>query len=719
MKTWHGVSRLRVAMWAWAAFLAAARTSLATVFFAGHMAGGKYVHDRKDGAPCYGVRYCSVTAALDGNRARTTVEATVAGTDTAISTVGLFPVPDGTDEAALAKALPGSRILSAEDTGKLLAEVALATGRPQVLAIGARRSLLLPELRLDPRTPFVVVFDHEIGNTDGLMRYSCPLPVPALSDSPVEKLTVNATVRNGKPLRGVFSPTHPARVARSGSREAVVSVAEEKWSSSGDFALFYAADDDPAGLRILTYRDSSDDDGYFLLFGCPSGGGSEPPPAKDMVFVLDTSGSMRGEKIEQARAAVEYCLKRLNAGDRFNIITFGTEVRAFRDKLTGGTGKTLEEAGEFMEGAAASGRTNIGEALARALADSPEPGRMRIMIFLTDGTPTAGELVPERILEKVSELNRSKVRIFVVGVGNDVNAHLLGRLAEMSDGSSEYVGEDEEIDVKVAALFNRLSNPVLSDAVLAFGDLKTTSVYPRKMPALFEGQDIMVAGRYRGGGRSTVTVSGSLAGKPREFRCTADFPDKAADGQATEFVASLWAARSIGFLLQEIRLHGPSKELIEEVVRLSTRFGIVTEYTAFLADSPADLRTEEVVAEAEGRMREANARKSGRWAVAQAKNDIDLQQRVVAASAVNAFTDQSGEKREAENVRQVGRRAFYLRNDKWVESEGQGDRKERKVKLFSAEYFSLVAADDGFRQAQEIGGELSINVGNERIVVER
>jgi Ca-activated chloride channel family protein len=341
------------------------------------------------------------------------------------------------------------------------------------------------------------------------------------------------------------------------------------------------------------------------------------------------------------------------------------------------------------------------------------------MIFLTDGTPTAGELVPERILEKAADLNKGKVRIFVVGVGNDVNAHLLGRLAEMSDGSSEYVGEDEEIDVKVAALYNRLSNPVLSDTRLAFGDLKTTAVYPRKTPALFEGSDIVVAGRYRGGGRHTVTLSGSLAGKPREFRCAADFPEKAVDGSATEFVASLWAVRSIGFLLQEIRLHGPNKELIEEVVRLSKRFGIVTEYTAFLADSPSDLRTEEVVATAEGRMKEANARKSGRWAVVQARNDMELQQRVVAAPAMNAFTDRQGERREAENVRQVGRRAFYLRGDKWVEAEEQGDRKERKVKLFSPEYFLLVAGDDGFRQAQEIGADLSINVGNERIVVEK
>ena len=699
--------------------LVAAPARAAGVFFAGHLADGQYVHDRAEGAPCYSVRYCTVTAALDGENARTTVEETFAGAE-AGAAVGLIPLPEGADEAALLGRFPGARILSPEEALKLMTEVARASHRPAVLALGNRRSLLIPEVKTDPKTPFTIEFAHKVRNAAGLMTYACPMPVPALASAPVEKLTVTATVKNGRALRGVFSPSHPARVDRRGPREAVVTVAEERTAGSGDFTLFYAADDDPIGLRVLTYRSPADDDGYFLVFGCPSGNiKAEPPPAKDIVFVLDTSGSMRGEKIEQARAAVEYCLKHLNPGDRFNIVTFGTEVRTFRERLVKATAALSREAAEFMEDTVASGRTNIGEALARALADAADPSRMRIMIFLTDGTPTAGELVPDRILEKVTEWNKGKTRVFVVGVGTDVNAHLLDRLAEATDGGSEYVAPDEEIDVKLAALYNRLSHPVLSNAELAFGGLTTTSVFPKKIPALFEGSDVMVAGRYKGGGRHTLTLTGSLAGQTKEYQCAADFPDKPAEGTDTGFVASLWAARSVGFLLQEIRLHGPNKELIEEVVRLSKQFGIVTEYTLFLAEASGDLSKEEAMARAEGNMAAANDRKSGQWAVAQAVNDRELQTRVVAAPQMNAYRDQRGEKRMAENVRQVGNRAFYLRNNQWEEADAAGAREVRKVKMFSDEYFALVKSDEGFRKAQEIGAAMSINVGRERIVVEK
>src|SRR5262249_24386296 len=146
---------------------------------------------------------------------------------------------------------------------------------------------------------------------------------------------------------------------------------------------------------------------------------------KDVVFVLDTSGSMRGEKIEQARSAIDYCLEHLNTGDRFNVITFGTTVTSFRDELVPRTPGSVTAAREFVENVVANGRTNISGALEKALAGQAVAGRPRIMIFLTDGAPTAGELNPEKILEQVKKANTNGTKIFVMGVGNDVNAHLL------------------------------------------------------------------------------------------------------------------------------------------------------------------------------------------------------------------------------------------------------------------------------------------------------
>jgi Ca-activated chloride channel family protein len=339
------------------------------------------------------------------------------------------------------------------------------------------------------------------------------------------------------------------------------------------------------------------------------------------------------------------------------------------------------------------------------------------MIFLTDGTPTAGERVPEKILEALPKLNTSGTRVFVLGVGHDVNAHLLDRLAELTDGSSEYVDPKEEIDVKVAALYNRLSHPVLTDVKLAFGDLPTYAIYPQKIPALFKGSEVMIAGRYRGGGKHTVALSGTLHGEPRRYACTVELPETGKRGPG--FVASLWAARKIGYLLQEIRLHGESPELVEEVIRLSRQFGIVTEYTVFLAMAEADMSDEEVAAEALERMRKANEQQAGQWAVNQAMNDRALQNRVVAGAAANVYRDRRGRVQAAEGVRLVGRRAFYLRDGRWVDAEDAGDRKVRKVKLFSKEYFELLRSNREFAAAQAIGENVTMNVGEERIAVEK
>jgi Ca-activated chloride channel family protein len=456
-----------------------------------------------------------------------------------------------------------------------------------------------------------------------------------------------------------------------------------------------------------------------MLLGNPTGNESEEKVMdKDVVFVLDTSGSMRGEKIEQARAAIEYCIGQLNPGDRFNIITFGTDVDSFREAPVPRDETTLEAARDYIEGVIARGRTNIDGALAEALKGQSTPGRPRITIFLTDGTPTAGELVPEKIIERVEAVQPCPTRIFVMGVGHDVHTHLLDRLAEATEGSSQYVLPEEDIDAKIAALYDRLSHPVLTQVAIDFGELKAHSVYPQKLPALFKGSEVMIFGRYREGGPLKLTVSGTLAGEPVVYRCNAELPRKA-DGAEHEFVAPLWAARKIGYLLQEIRLHGENEELIAEVVKLSRKFGIVTEYTEFLAMTDKEISAEEAVNEANRLVNMANAQKAGKWAFNQARNDNFLQNRKVAGQGANHYLDRLGRVVINEAVRQIGAQTFYLRDGQWIDAEEAGQRNRRVVKLHSDEYNDLVRNDARFARAQQLGWAMEVNVGDERIVVEK
>ena len=696
----------------------------AAIFFAGQFNDkGEFVPDKDVKGPCFSIKYCTVSTDIIGGKAKTKIVEDIAGTaKRAVNTVCIVPLLKGVDpmKASLSSPIWAEKKvaitrLTAAKAQAIYEKIAEATGATKVLALAGRPALMMPSFSLQLKNKMTLTFSHSLADASGMLSYECPMPETGLARGPVARLSLNVTVRDGKPIRGMFSPTHEATVERKGLNEATVRVAADDWFGGGVFRLLYAADEKPLGLRVLAHRAEGEDEGYFMVIGNPTGNAGKVIE-KDVLFVLDTSGSMRGEKMEQARSAIEFCLKNLHRGDRFNIVTFGTEVKSFRDGLVARTEKTLRAANDFVDDIVAVGRTNISGALAKGLAGKPVKGRPRIMIFLTDGTPTAGELVPENIVKQLPDLNTSRTRIFVMGVGHDVNAHLLDRLAEDTDGSSEYVAPDEEIDVKVAALYNRLSNPFLTDVQIAFGELMTNSVYPKKLPALFKGSQFILAGRYRGGGKHTVTISGTLAGEEKTYACTAVLPGETS--MKNEYVAPLWAARKIGFLLQEVRLHGENKEVIEEVVRLSRKFGIVTEYTEFIASATRDLSKDEAYEEAKGRMRAAHKVKAGEWAVRQAQADKALQSK---ASAPNSATyiDRRGNVQKADNVRHAGGRVFYLRNGRWEDAQAAGKREVRKVKLFSKEYFELVRENKEFREAQSVGDNLSINVGKARIVVEK
>ncbi len=698
------------------------------IFLPGSLDGDTFVADEQTKLG-YTLKFSDVSATIDGDVGKVSIRETIAGPADSAKTVCLIPLPKGVG-------LPGSsvsverngklqkiesvRYLDSASAQKLYESIAKQTGSVEIVGLSGQPALVLPEFTLRARTELVIALSVPVKESQGVLSIACPMPATEWSAAPVSRVTVTATVNCEQPLRAMFSPSHSASVKRDGLHQAVARVKAENWVGSDDFRLCWVAAEDDLGLRVMAYRDDEKEGGYFLLLGNPTGTGEgEKSIEKDVIFVLDSSGSMRGEKIEQCRAAIEYCLSQLNPSDRFNIVTFGTEVSSFQQEPVARSPETAAGAQAFVEDIIAHGRTNIGGALAKSLGGEPQTGRPRIVIFLTDGTPTAGEQNPDKILEKVTEWNTSDSRVFVVGVGDDVNAHLLDKLAESTNAQSEYIAMDEEIDAKVATLYDRLSNPVLTNVKVDFGELATDSVYPRTLPALFKGSEVMIFGRYRGGGPHTLSLRGMLNGEETTYSCEADFP-KQPGNDTNEFVAPLWAARNIGFLLQEIRLHGAKEELLNEVVRLSKKFGIATEYTEFLGVSGGiNLTGAMVLGQARERLATANQFKAGRWAVQQARNDRDLQTKVVAGNAANFYRDRRGKMVGYENVVQQGARCFYLEKGQWVDANETADRKKRVVKLFSDEYFKLLREHPEFAKAQKLGWAMSVNVGDERIVVEK
>ncbi len=431
--------------------------------------------------------------------------------------------------------------------------------------------------------------DHQV--TDFLF----PLSTAKYTSKAIERISIEGSIESSSPIKSVYSPTHQIDVKRSDDQHATVKYEVKNEVPASDFRLFFDTAHGDLGASVLSYRPHADKDGYFLLLASPKiKAKSAERPSKSTIFVVDRSGSMSGKKIEQAKEALKFVLKNLRAGDTFNIIAYDSSVEAFRPELQRYDDKTRKAAMGFVEGIYAGGSTNIDGALSSALGMIQDSSRPSYVIFLTDGLPTAGETNEAKIVERTRKINEHRTRLISFGVGYDVNSRLLDRLSRANHGQSEFVRPDEDIEAHVSRVYNRISAPVMTDVAVDF-DVEgvrvedgeaVNRVYPRDVHDLFEGEQLVLVGRYRKPGTARVLLQGTVGEKKHKY----DFPAKLTKRSKDEsyaFVEKLWAMRRVGEIIDELDLKGKNEELIKELVDLSTKHGILTPYTSFLADENA------------------------------------------------------------------------------------------------------------------------------------
>ncbi|MCC6168509.1 MAG: VWA domain-containing protein [Caldilineaceae bacterium] len=423
---------------------------------------------------------------------------------------------------------------------------------------------------------------------DGLFHFRYPLRGQAQGGAQFE-LTLELTNQPG--LRTLYSPNREAQIERGASDAATVRLAGDLSKMDPAFDLYWGVADEAIGVNLLSYRPTGED-GFFVLLASPALESAETEVvARDMVLVLDVSGSMEGEKIDQARRAADFVLDQLNPDDRFNIVAFSTGVHLWSGDLQAVSADAIDEAHAWVTRLDAGGSTDINRALLEALAQlsgaqAEAAARPAYVLFMTDGLPTQGETDPWRILDN-AQLNKPEgrtLRLFTFGVGYDVDTQLLDTLSAELGGRSSYVLPEERIDEAVSAFYQGIQTPVLTEVEIDFGDGVTVDeVYPYPLPDLFAGEQLVVAGRYRAGGTLPVTLRGTVNGVPYVF----EYPNQELVERGGEpFVARLWASRKIGVLMAEVRRNGPSPELVDAIVDLSLQYGIVTPYTAYLAEEP-------------------------------------------------------------------------------------------------------------------------------------
>lgn len=412
---------------------------------------------------------------------------------------------------------------------------------------------------------------------------------PERDGHPAKQTVIHVQIETATGIKNVYSPSHDVDVRRRGKHRTEAVFEASDVLDGREFVLYYSLDPNDVGATLLAHRPYSDRPGYFMLLIDPSADlddGKVQP--QDVVFVLDTSGSMRGEKIKQAREALRYCLSNLGRRDRFGLVAFSTDVDPFRDTLRPASAR--DDALYFVDQLEAGGGTNINDALQAAvqMLDDSENG---LIVFMTDGLPSVGVMDEAKIRANVKAAAGDNVRLFTFGVGYDVNTRLLDGLSGASGAFADYISPEEDIDARIAAFYDKVRYPVMTDLELDLDGVDTYALAPGALPNLYKGHALIVAGRYRGAGPATVTLRGRIEGQRASKRYRFRFPERERE---RDFVARLWATRRVGQLLEAIRLHGENEELKEEVITLAKEFGLVTPYTSYLVQEEEGTMADEV-----------------------------------------------------------------------------------------------------------------------------
>jgi len=541
----------------------------------------------------------------------------------------LFPLPPGAAVSNLIMFVDGqpveAKILDAEQARAIYDEIVRRMRDPALLeyvGAGAVQASVFP-IQPDDEVKIEIEYGQLLPVEDGLVHYEYALRTDQYTRRPVESLSISVEVKSRDEIGAIYSPTHALAIVRDGPFAFRAGYESSRERPQSDFSLYYGLATDEISTNLLTYRDSADQDGFFTLMITPPVSADEARVVpKDVIIVLDQSGSMFGEKWDQARDAVKFVLDNLNAGDRFNVIAFSTGYRIFATDLQ--PRAEADEAKDWISGLEAVGGTDIDGAL-RAALDMADRERPAVVLFLTDGLPTEGETDPGAIFENVKQAAPPNARIFTFGVGDDVDTFLLDQLHQGFRGAGTYVRPDERIDEEVSALYSKISAPVLTDVRLEVDGVLVEDMYPAApLPDLFAGTQLIITGRYRDGGDATLRLSGELDGELHVYTYEVRFSENAG-GEV--FIPRLWATRKIGALLNAIRLHGEDPELVDSIVRLSIRYGIITPYTSFLIQEQ-DIFTQAGVEEAqtffEGEADMAFSQASGAGAVAAAESAANL-----------------------------------------------------------------------------------------------
>ena len=498
--------------------------------------------------------------------------------DFLVDGIYIFPVADAAAVSKLALSVDGKsvsgKLLSQEESHRIYRNSARYGGNRAILQYLGMRAFVVevPGIPASGEKRIQFEYSQIVSMDSDLAKYTYPLSLAKSASGPIRNLHVEMEIESEDALKTMFSPSHEVTIDRKDDRHVCVSYEGTDVDPDDDFLCYYSVSDDNFGITLLTHRADEKRDGYFMLLVSPKYEVKQTEIVeKDFIFVLDRSGSMSGRKVEQAKAALRFCVENLHDGDRFNLILFNEDITSLSDSLNRGeewfggerwndaaglSDKLIdvdggrEKAFAFIEDIDGRGMTNINDALLTALGETPDPNRPRIIVFLTDGCPTVGVTNAAQILENVAKANKNLSRIFVFGVGYDVNDYMLDKIAADNGGTRNYVTPNEDIEAAVSSLFRKMNEPVLVDVGINFGQIVTKELTPKKLPDLFREEQLTILGRYKGHGNTVLKLRGIIGSEQYEFSKDIHFSELEPDN---DFLPHLWAEGRVTELVDEGR----------------------------------------------------------------------------------------------------------------------------------------------------------------------
>ena len=651
-------------------------------------------------------------------------------TDSDLAGTYLFPLPDDTTFSSFSLHIDGKpvegKILEAGQARAEYEAIVRAMIDPGLLEYADRKTV---RARIYPipahgKKKVELEYTQLLKADGGLLKYKYPLKGKGTAHDGASGGTVSGAdthlsirISGGQGIKTIWSPSHPIHTDRDGVHRARIIYDQKDDQSDRDFLLYYSLSDKDIGADLITYK-LDGEDGYFLLTVNPSlGKGSMQAQGKDLVVAADVSGSMMGEKLDQLKKALKLTIKSLSTqnNDRFGIVAFGTDADSFANQMMPASPQNISRALNFIDDLEARGGTNISDALkvSMSLFENRDSKRPAYLILMSDGEPTVGETDETKLTNRAAR--QRGVRIFDFGIGYDVNTHLLDKLAREHRGTSQYVEPGENLEQAVSALCTKIASPAMTDVQIQYEGVTVKDVYPRQVGDLFAGNQVMLLGRYKNAAENArIKLVGTVNGVTRSQDFAVRFASKET-GQSA--LPRLWAMRRIAHLTEAARANGNNREVVDEIVLLSKKYGIISAYTSFLSKDPNEnssmsssggmagafgvprrsmhnLRmgqAEGLVANEARALFKQDAPRSGKGAVMMAKAESKLKSAEFAGAldksvggAISKCVDGKCFVRDAYGV--------YRESGLMERDGGAGEKKRIRVVFASKEYFALAAA---------------------------